>query len=68
MEARAAKTPSVVARIAVETAMMSEFFSACPSAALAKSSSNHFVVKPFSGNAMMVPSLKAKIGRSAIGA
>jgi hypothetical protein len=50
------------------TAMISELRVASWSAGVSSSRPNHSVVKPCSGKAMIVPSLKAKIGRSRIGA
>ena len=66
--ARAAHTPRSVARMAVTTAISSELPAASRSAPTSTNSVNQRVVKPWSGKATMVLSLKAKSGSSAIGA
>jgi hypothetical protein len=58
----------MVAKIAVQTAMISEFCTAACKALFCVSSENHSVVKPDSGKAMIVASLNAKIGSRMIGA
>ena len=68
VEARAAKVPRQVAKIAEETAMISELVSARRRVAFSHIWANHSVVNPFSGKAMIVPELKAKSGKRMIGA
>ena len=68
VEARAANIPRQVAKTEDETAMISEFATARRRVAFSNASTNHCVVKPFSGKEITVPLLKAKIGKSRIGA
>ena len=68
VEARAARTPKAVENIAVVTAIIRLFRTATCSASVDCSTSNHFVVKPFSGKDTMLLSLKAKTGKRTAGA
>ena len=67
VEARAAQMPSSTDSVAVIVAMKTELNSAPCSASIPASWTNHSVVKPLSGNAMTVPSLKANIGNRITG-